>query len=381
MGEYQYYEFQAVDRPLTEREIHELRACSSRATITRTRFVNFYDWGDFKGSTSTWMEKYFDAFLYVADWGSHAFHLRLPRRVFDLRTARRYCRGESLTAREKGEFVVLQFDSEDEEENSGDDDGSGWLSSLMPLRADIARGDYRALYLAWLLCAERRELDDDDLEPPFPLGLKTLTAPLEALVDFLRIDRDLIAVAAERSPESREGTSSKAFERWIASLPDSEKSAFLARLATSNEALVRAELLRRFRETAGKRRPPRVEPRTVATLLAAAKRRTEERIEREAELVAQARARQEAEMAASREKYLERLAKREAETWRRVDELIATRRSSDYDQAVRLLRDLKELAAKKGRRVEADRRIRKLRERHTKKSSFLNRLGKLGTRG
>jgi uncharacterized Zn finger protein len=88
-----------------------------------------------------------------------------------------------------------------------------------------------------------------------------------------------------------------------------------------------------------------------------------------------------AEMAASREKYLERLAKREAETWRRVDELIATRRSSDYDQAVRLLRDLRELAAKKGRRAEADRRIRKLRERHAKKSSFLNRLGKLGTRG
>lgn len=28
MSEYQYYEFQAVDRPLTEPEMRELRACS-----------------------------------------------------------------------------------------------------------------------------------------------------------------------------------------------------------------------------------------------------------------------------------------------------------------------------------------------------------------
>lgn len=42
MSEYQYYEFQAVDRPLSEHEMGELRACSSRATITATRFVNHY---------------------------------------------------------------------------------------------------------------------------------------------------------------------------------------------------------------------------------------------------------------------------------------------------------------------------------------------------
>jgi hypothetical protein len=31
VSEYQYYEFQAVDRPLTEREMRELRAYSTRA--------------------------------------------------------------------------------------------------------------------------------------------------------------------------------------------------------------------------------------------------------------------------------------------------------------------------------------------------------------
>lgn len=53
MSDYQYFEFQALDRPLTEREIRELRTYSSRATITRTHFVNHYEWGDFKGDPST----------------------------------------------------------------------------------------------------------------------------------------------------------------------------------------------------------------------------------------------------------------------------------------------------------------------------------------
>ncbi|HEX9419983.1 MAG TPA: hypothetical protein VGA81_13095 [Methylomirabilota bacterium] len=49
MSEYQYYEFHAIDRPLSERERRELRACSTRATITSTRLINHYEWGDLKG--------------------------------------------------------------------------------------------------------------------------------------------------------------------------------------------------------------------------------------------------------------------------------------------------------------------------------------------
>jgi len=43
MSEYQYYEFQAVDRPLTEAERTELRALSSRARITATSFTDHYE--------------------------------------------------------------------------------------------------------------------------------------------------------------------------------------------------------------------------------------------------------------------------------------------------------------------------------------------------
>jgi hypothetical protein len=70
MSEYQYYEFQAIDRRLTDLEMAELRAHSTRARITPTSFVNDYSWGSFKGDEDAWMEKYFDAFLHLANWGT-----------------------------------------------------------------------------------------------------------------------------------------------------------------------------------------------------------------------------------------------------------------------------------------------------------------------
>jgi len=50
MSEYQYYEFKAVDKPLTEKDMQALRNLSTRARITPTSFVNEYNWGDFKGN-------------------------------------------------------------------------------------------------------------------------------------------------------------------------------------------------------------------------------------------------------------------------------------------------------------------------------------------
>jgi hypothetical protein len=49
MSEYQYYEFQAIDRPLTDEQIAKLRSITSRSEITSTRLTNVYHWGGFKG--------------------------------------------------------------------------------------------------------------------------------------------------------------------------------------------------------------------------------------------------------------------------------------------------------------------------------------------
>ena len=43
MSEYQYYEFAAIDRPLTRAEMAELRDLSTRAEITSAGLVNHYE--------------------------------------------------------------------------------------------------------------------------------------------------------------------------------------------------------------------------------------------------------------------------------------------------------------------------------------------------
>src|SRR5512139_3978106 len=104
MSEYQYYEFRAVDRPLDDRQMRELRAVSSRAVITPTSFTNEYNWGDFKGSPDKWMEKYFDAFLYLANWGTRRFMMRFPKRLLDAKALATFCAGDSASLRTSGDY-------------------------------------------------------------------------------------------------------------------------------------------------------------------------------------------------------------------------------------------------------------------------------------
>lgn len=70
MSEYQYYEFQAVDRSLTDAEREEISALSSRVNLSPWRAVFTYSYGDFRGDPEKLLAKSFDAMLYLANWGS-----------------------------------------------------------------------------------------------------------------------------------------------------------------------------------------------------------------------------------------------------------------------------------------------------------------------
>jgi hypothetical protein len=106
MSEYQYYEFTAVDKPLNEKDMQALEDLSSRARITPTSFVNEYNWGNFKGDPLKLVEKYFDAFLYVANWGTHWFMLKVPRNLVDVGLVKKYCPAESARIHEKGDHII-----------------------------------------------------------------------------------------------------------------------------------------------------------------------------------------------------------------------------------------------------------------------------------
>jgi hypothetical protein len=196
MSEYQYYEFQAIDRPLDKRAMAELRKITSRAEITSTSLINEYHWGDFKGDPNRLMEKYFDAFLYMANWGSRWLMLRLPVRGFPLSAAKPYLASDSFEAWATKTHVILDFHSEDE---NGDDfmGAGGWLASLMPLRADLLAGDLRCLYLAWLAGSlyQLEQEDNGGAPPPNPGGLRSLSGSLKRFADFMRLEKSVLARA------------------------------------------------------------------------------------------------------------------------------------------------------------------------------------------
>ena len=106
-------------------------------------------------------------------------------------------------------------------------------------------GDYGALYLGWLGAIESGEIDDDELEPPVPEGIGTLNASLDRLADFLRLSRDLIAVAAEASPSPGEQASSlsqEEFGKWLLRLPSQEKDRLLLGMVEGDNPHRLAEL-------------------------------------------------------------------------------------------------------------------------------------------
>ena len=381
MSEYQYYEFQAIDRPLTEKEMGELRSYSTRARITPTSFINDYSWGGFKGDEDLWMEKYFDAFLYFANWGTHVFKLRLPSRLLNLNTAHLYCSGEWVSASEKNGKVILTFVSEDE---GGDDwvEGEGRLSSLISVRAEIARGDLRALYLGWLFCLQSRELDDEDEEPPVPPGLGQLSASLESLVDFLRIDPDLLERAAQASrPLEQASPKTGEIRKWIGKLPAGEKDNLLTRFITGEEVALAMELMRRFIDEGDKRsrgEAEEIKRRTVGELLHTAEDLTEKRRKLAAKKAAEEKARRAREAEIARGKHLDKIAEKEPELWNQIEDLIATRQPKSYDRAVELLVDLRDLAARKGKKEDFGSRLDALRVLQARKPAFIEKLRKGG---
>ena len=141
MSEYQYYEFLAAERPLDRSEIAALRALSSRAEITPTSFTNVYNFGDFKGSPAKLMEKYFDAHIYVANWGTRHLMLRLPRGSVDEDALASYVIDEVLDFWTTDEHLIIQWQRNEEP----DDDwveAEGWMAQVLPLREELKRAGH-----------------------------------------------------------------------------------------------------------------------------------------------------------------------------------------------------------------------------------------------
>lgn len=362
MSEYQCYEFVALDRPLTAKQMAELRAVSTRAEISPTRFWNEYQWGDLKAAPAKLMERYFDAHLYFANWGTHRLMLRIPKARVDLRALEAYFVGRhAARLTNMGEHVLLDVGSDTEEPGYGEQT-QGSLAALSPLRAELMRGDLRPAYLGWLLAVAAGDIDDAAEEPPVPAGLAELTAAQEAMVEFLRIDVDLIAAAASGSAVVADDGAP--LRRWLAALSVKEKDAWLRRAVDEPDLALGGELLRAFRATMkGERSATR---RTVGELRALAETQRAEREKAEAARAKKARAAAES----ARKRHLTKLARDVEGAWARLEKLVE---ASIYDEAVKLAIDLRDLATRDAMAVGFAKRFEVLRQRQLRRRGFFDR--------
>jgi hypothetical protein len=372
MSEYQYYEFQAVDRSLDAVAQTQLRAISSRARIAATGFVNSYDWGDLKADPLHLLEHYFDLFLYVANWGARRFAMRLPKRLVDACALQRLDLDDELvTIRTAGEHVIVDI-ARHELELDEFDDGEDWLPALAPLRANVLDGDLRLFGLLWLMQVQNEEAPDEAAAPLSCVG--PLDGALETLAEFLCIDRDLVTAAGRGTASEASEPAAEEIDSFIREMPESEKIALLRSVYAGDNPHLRAELRRRFRRTrlADDRRERA--RRTAGELRADARRIAEER----AQMEAAERRRREEERARARADYLGVLAKRQEGAWREVDELISERNGASYDKAAALLVDLGDVAARSGGQPGFARRLADLGGRHARKGQSIRRLRAAG---
>lgn len=377
MSEYQYYEFRAVDRPLTDRQMRELRALSTRAAISRTSFSNDYEYGDLRADRRVLLVKYFDASLYFAHWLHFEVAFRFPKDAVDVKALRRCAGGHAFNVCITAEDVIVAISVESDGKTfDAADDGSDWLPSLIGLRADIANGDQRAPYLAWLLDVQCGVVDDDASEPARPEGLGALSPALESLIDVIGLDRDLVAVAAEGAPRAIAPLSSRDLHRWVSGLDGREHVALLTRVARGDGS-VSAELLRRFRQQAP-RQAAALPLRTAGELRVKAEAIARKRLDAARQREARERARREREERASRERHLTRLARQERQAWERVDGLIGTKRPGDYAAAVTLLVDLRDISVRNKRDAAFAQRLATIKARRANKPALLARLAKAG---
>jgi hypothetical protein len=367
MSEYQYYEWQTIDRPLTTSERREVDALSSHMdTVTSTQAIVTYSWGDFKHDPAQVLLKFFDAFLYDSNFGSRRVMFRLPKDLVDVDAIRPYCLEYWITLEEHGKYFVLDISGNDE-------DGYEWvetegtLGQLTSLREQVLQGDCRMLYLMWLKAMESDpDIAEDEPGPPIPAGLKELNAGLQAFAEFFDINPHLIAAAAASSKKAA-STPETDLASALSKLTRSETDHHLLQILNGEPGAV-LMLKKRLMELSGKS----VAPSSPAILTIGEMIQQAEIIEQEA----LRKVRQEAER--QRIQRLEKLAQQEEAAWAKVEGLLDQKRGSAYDEATRLLAELHELAKLKKWELKYQERFRPICLKYGKSVALMRRFHHAG---
>ena len=366
MSEYQYYEFQAIERSLTKAEQQEISRLSSRVRLTSRKAIFSYSYGNFPANEEQILAEYFDALFYMANWGTVQLMFKFPISLVNPHEIEQYIYSDVINIKKTKNYLILNIEINDEERCEWIEEDSNYLDDLINLRTQILKRDYRVLYLAWLKAIE---LDEETLikskEPPLPDGLKELSESHKIFIELFEVNKYLIEVASINSPQINP-IQDNILEKNIMRLSNAEKDDFLLRLLKeeANLSLKLKQKLSAFNESVNEQSSP--ERRTIKWLLAEAQKAKQLEQERQAEEVRQKKIRE-----------LKAFASHEDNAWQEVDNLIQKRQAKPYDEAKKLLTKLKELAIYQGKEAIFAQRLEDIKTKYSRKKTFIQRINHL----
>jgi hypothetical protein len=377
MSEYQYHEWQTIDRVPTPQEQMDVDSLSSHIEVTASQAVGTYHWSDFKHDPKQVLLDYFDAYFSCANWGTLQLMFRFPKGLVDKEAIAPYCDGEIISFESWGNYDVLDlsFYADGYYPSDGWMEAERGLSGFVRLRGDLIDGDYRLLYLAWLCARTTRDCygyeeegyvptNSPEPEPPVPSGLNNLSSSLQYFITVFDVNEHLVQAVAERSQNLRKSPEVN-YRKLVSGLSRSECDEFLVDLLEGRPgtmAILRKRLTKK--STANKFTAEYDNPRPIHELEERAIYLEKEEKERQAE---EARQRHIAEM--------EALAQHEEQAWAEVDELIANGRkiASVYDKTTAKLKKLAQLAEFKQTYPAFQSRIQALAEKYASRNALIGR--------
>ena len=369
MSEYQRYEFMTVDRPLTRVQLEEVNSLSSHIEASSTHALIEYNYGDFKYDPLEVLRDYFDGFLYWANWGSPRLAFRFPHGLLPANLLDSYNFDTFfVTFTQYADYDILNILFGEME---GPDEWVEYeLGPLMAIRDELLEGDVRSLYIVWLayqnVVGNDDEEKDDEINsiPPVPPAFRTLTGAQQAMAELLQVPEELLVAAAQHS-NATISSAKDDFVAWVELLPQQRRNEYLARLA-QNELGLNRLLVKELRELGqGKMKEVPIvgEYVTYATLLAESKG-VKARLKRE---------KQEQEQLA-RQRRLQDIHSQQEEYWRQARLAAERGTGAGYDEATRILVELREVAEHFKENQEFQARFRTWVTSHLRRPAFLKRL-------
>lgn len=372
MSEYQRYEFMAIDRPLTRVQLDAVNDLSSHIEASSTHAIIEYQWGNFKHDPISVLHEFFDGFLYWANWGAPQLALRFPHGSLPVDLIDGYDLDDFVTFTKYPDFDILDIHFGEME---GPDEWIEYdLGSLITIRDELLEGDLRALYIVWLASqrmSEGYDEEEDDADedegisvPPTPPAFGTLSAAQQALAELLQVPEELLVAAARHSKAAASSTVDD-FAAWVRLLSPDRQNDYLGRLARNEPGLSRL-LVKELRELGQDKTtvtPPMGEHVTYARLLAESKavKAQLEREKREQEQLA-------------RQRHLQDIRDHLDDYWHQVDLAVMRSSGTGYDEAVRLLIELRGVAEQFKETQEFQERFRDWVRPHLRRPAFIKRL-------